>query len=250
MISVAEQRAFVTDHLHELGRWLGMPELAGHLPWLENECGLKQVIETAVAPVDFFRTKQWDSLLRLGLYRLTQYSIARALGTKWAIETGVLHGLSSIFVLQALIDNGATGRLISIDAPSTHDDGPANDDGFTETLPPGMGPGWVVPEQHRACWDLRIGRSTDLLTGILGDLGPLDLFIHDSEHTAQTMMFEFETAWPALRDGAILLADNIDTNTAFFDFARQVSRQPHILPVDPDHYVPGGSAIRFGILRK
>jgi len=152
--------------------------------------------------------------------------------------------------LQALIDNGATGHLVSIDAPSTHDGGPANDDGFTDTLPPGLASGWIVPASHRACWQLRIGRSTDLLAGILSTHGPLDLFIHDSEHTAPTMMFEFETAWPALRDGGILLADNIDTNTAFFDFARQVARQPHILPVDPAHDVPGASGIRCGILQK
>ena len=250
MIPIAQQRVFVTDHIDDLGRWLDLPDLSQHLPKLENQSGLKQLIETAVAPVDFFRTKQWDSLLRLGLYRHTQYSLARALSANLAVETGVLHGLSSVFVLQALIDNGATGCLISIDAPSTHDDGPVNDDGFTDTLPPGMASGWVVPALHRACWDLRIGRSTDLLAAILSEHGPLDLFIHDSEHTTRTMMFEFETAWPALRSGGILLADNIDTNTAFFDFARQVKRQPHILPVDPDHHIAGGSAIRFGILQK
>ncbi len=249
MIPIADQRQFITAHLDDLGRWLDLPDLSGYATQLERS-DLKQTVEAAVAEVDFFRTKQWDSLLRLGLYRFTQYSLVRALVATTVIETGVLHGLSSIFLLQALLDDGAAGCLISIDAPSTQGDGPANDDGFVELLPPGLGAGWIVPPAHRACWDLHIGRSTDLLPGILGQRESLDLFVHDSEHTPHTMLFEFETAWPALRPGGVLLADNIDTNTAFFDFARQVSRQPHILPVDPDHYTPGGSGIRFGILRK
>ena len=53
MIPIAQQRAFVTAQLDELGRWLAMPDLAQHLPWLDNASGLKQTIEDAVAPVDF-----------------------------------------------------------------------------------------------------------------------------------------------------------------------------------------------------
>ena len=64
------------------------------------------------------------------------------------------------------------------------------------------------------------------------------------------MTFEFETAWPALRRGGVLVADNIDANTAFFDFSRVVQRVPFVMPRDPDQRVPGGPGIRFGLIRK
>ena len=40
------------------------------------------------------------------------------------------------------------------------------------------------------------------------------------------MYAEFEIAWAALKNGGILLADNIVDNTAFFDFCAKVDRHP------------------------
>ena len=249
MIPLSEQTSYVERHVAALGDWIGHADLAARVGELAAHPDLKISIEAAVAGVEFFRTKHWDSLLRLGLYRATEYALARSLGATAMVETGVLHGLSSAFLLQALIDNDGGGRLISIDYPSTFEDGPANQDGFDDTLPPGMMPGWVVDERRRAPWDLRLGQSRDLLPRALGDLGPLDIFVHDSEHTYETMTYEFETAWPALREGGLLVADNINVNTSFFDFARAVGRIPFVMPPDPED-AAAGAGIRFGILQK
>jgi hypothetical protein len=113
-----------------------------------------------------------------------------------------------------------------------------------------MQPGWVVDESLRPLWQLRLGPSADLLPGICRDAAPIDIFLHDSEHTYATMQFEFETAWPAVRPGGLLIADNIDCNTSFFDFCRQVNRIPYIAPVDPDHLRPAVTGIRFGLIQK
>ncbi len=250
MISLEEQSAFVSGHLAELGTWLALPALERRAEELAGRDELLASIEAAVAEVDFFRTKHWDGLLRLGLYRACQYALARALGAKAIVETGVLHGLSSAFLLQGLADNAAGGKLVSIDYPSTFEAGPSNQDGFVETLPPDLGSGWIVADELREYWDLRLGMSTELLAPVVAKLGAIDLFVHDSDHSYDTMTFEFETIWPALRSGGILLADNIDVNTSFFDFSRSVGRQPYVMPVDPDHVVPGASSIRFGMLQK
>ncbi len=202
-----------------------------------------------MAPVEFFRTKSWDGVLRLGLYRATQYGLSRALKARVSIETGVLHGLSSAFLLQALSDNGA-GRLYSIDYPSTFEQGPSNADGFTDTLPPNLGSGWAVPPALRRHWDLRLGRSADLLPLVLAEVSEVDVFVHDSEHTWETMTLEFSAIWERLRKGGVIIADNIDCNTSFFDFSRRVGRIPYVMPPDPDHLMEGGSGIRFGILCK
>ena len=58
------------------------------------------------------------------------------------------------------------------------------------------------------------------LEPLLQKLGSTDLFLHDSEHSYENMMFEFETTWPFLRRGGILLADDVTANNAFADFVR------------------------------
>jgi len=255
MIDLDAQRQFVYRETAKIGRCLGLGELACFVDELDRDEAIKPAIEDKVAAVEFFRTKHWDNLLRLGLYRVTQYAIARALGADAVVETGVLHGLSTLFSLAALERNAeakddAGARMISIDQPSHFEDGPSNQDGFTDTLPPGLQPGWAIPDALRRKWKLRLGPSSDHLASVAQELGGIDVFIHDSEHTHATMTFEFETVWPALPDGGVLIADNIDVNTSFFDFAIAMGRQPLVLPVDPDHLSQGGSGIRFGVLRK
>src|SRR6266849_2616743 len=51
------------------------------------------------------------------------------------------------------------------------------------------------------------------------ELPSLDLFTHDSLHTYEHMKFEFEQAFPFLRPGGILIADDALWNDAFWDFA-------------------------------
>jgi hypothetical protein len=40
------------------------------------------------------------------------------------------------------------------------------------------------------------------------------------------MRFEFESAWPRLRDGGVLGADDVNVNSAFSDFAALHGREP------------------------
>lgn len=53
---------------------------------------------------------------------------------------------------------------------------------------------------------------------MLADLGSIGAFIHDSHHTYEHMLWEFETAYPRLIDGGLLLADDVVWNNAFLDF--------------------------------
>jgi hypothetical protein len=58
------------------------------------------------------------------------------------------------------------------------------------------------------------------LPSVAASVGTLDLFIHDSLHTASNMTFELETAWGILRPGGALLVDDIGLNAAFDSFIR------------------------------
>jgi len=248
MLSIEKQRHFILSQLNKLDVNFEVHS-ADHLEELAGNIELRLAIEEKVAPVEFFRTKLWDSTLRFGLYRSVQFCLTRAIKPKLVVETGVLHGLSSTFFLEAIKLNGL-GRLHSVDLPSTFEHGAANNDGFLDTLPPGLPSGWAIPDSLRDFWSIDIGSSVDCLPMICQTHDSVDIFIHDSEHTYETMMAEFEIVWDNMSDGGILIADNVDTNCSFFDFCCYVQRTPTVFPPDPDHQKLGDPGIRFGLIKK
>jgi predicted O-methyltransferase YrrM len=134
------------------------------------------------------------------------YAVARSIRPKTVIETGVCYGVTSACVLAALEVN-EQGHLYSIDLPPLGKNG----DDYV---------GWLVPNELQHRWTLRRGTSRRLLGPLVEELGPIDLFVHDSLHTYKNMKKEFENAWPALRPGGILISDDIEGNAAFLQLAQ------------------------------
>jgi predicted O-methyltransferase YrrM len=157
------------------------------------------------------------------------YAVIRKLRPPAAVETGVANGFSTAFLLQALHANG-DGHLHSIDLPRevgrAYEPGTFYEGEGRAGIPPGSEPGWLIPAALRDRWTLILGRSQDELPPLLARLGTIDFFMHDSEHSYECMRFEFETAWPALRDGGVLVADDWDWNDAFMELAQESQRSP------------------------
>lgn len=144
---------------------------------------------------------------------LVQYATVRAVCPDIVVETGIANGVSSAHLLLALHKNGR-GTLHSIEV------------GDSTYLPPGHEPGWIVPDWLRSRWQVHIGDSKQLLPELLRDLQSIDLFAHDSLHTYDHMMFEFEQAYPHVRPGGVLVADDALWNESFRDFSRKI-QSPH-----------------------
>jgi Methyltransferase domain len=144
----------------------------------------------------------------------------------------VCNGVSTAFVLLALERNGA-GELHSIDLPEVageeYEAGTFWDGKGGAVIPPGKEPGWMVPSELRDRWHLVLGRSQDELPGLMERVGEIDFFMHDSEHSYECMSFEFRSAWEALRAGGVLVADDVNVNTAWEEFTRAVERRPEEL---------------------
>jgi predicted O-methyltransferase YrrM len=87
----------------------------------------------------------------------------------------------------------------------------------------------MVPPTLRERWHLVLGRSQEELPPLLARIGEIDFFMHDSEHSYECMSFEFRTAWEALREGGVLVADDVNVNAAWEEFAREVGREPQAL---------------------
>jgi hypothetical protein len=105
-------------------------------------------------------------------------------------------------------------------------------------LPPGRGPGWIIPETLRARHRMLLGDAAVLLPTVLAEFAEIDIFIHDSLHTYSHMLWEYRTAWPKVRKGGFLMSDDVFWSAAFHRFARE-QRRPYTL-VDYD----------FGAMRK
>jgi len=141
---------------------------------------------------------------------LLQYGAVRAFQPKIIVETGVANGVSSAYLLLALQANGH-GHLYSIGLNEPH------------FLPSGRSLGWVVPEELRSRWKLLVGNSQTILPGLLDEIGSTDIFIHDSLHTYEHMLWEFREAYPHLPPGGLLFSDDAQWNSAFLEFAIEVA---------------------------
>jgi predicted O-methyltransferase YrrM len=75
----------------------------------------------------------------------------------------------------------------------------------------------------RSQWLTLVGDAREILPRLAVQLTDMSIFIHDSLHTYDHMMWEFETAYPHLQTGGLLLADDALWNKAFSDFVRDVN---------------------------
>jgi predicted O-methyltransferase YrrM len=148
------------------------------------------------------------------------YVAVRALRPTTVIETGVAAGLSSACILAALEKNGH-GSLHSIDLPNAEKAYlPRLGVIPSALLPEGKAPGFLVPSTLRSRWTLHIGDTREELPSLIRDLQDVDIFLHDSEHTYQAMMFEYEIVWPHLSPGGLILSDEVSWNDAFPNFCQ------------------------------
>lgn len=134
------------------------------------------------------------------------YSITRSFRPQTVVETGVGPGTTSFAFLSALEKFG--GRLYSFDLGKKY--------GEEEKGEP---VGFVVPQSMHSGWNLTFGDSKLTLGKGLAEIGKVDLFFHDSEHTEEHVLFELNSVLPHLSDRSLILIDNYDWTEAPKKFA-------------------------------
>jgi hypothetical protein len=152
------------------------------------------------------------------------FCLVRHMRPKKVVETGVGHGVTSRFILEALRLNGE-GALWSIDLP------PMDREMRSRV-------GLAVGTELRERWTLIKGSSRRRLPKLLSNLGEIDLFIHDSLHTERNVRFEMDRGWAALGPNGALVVDDVDANRGFEVFTKEFSGHPSVLgeaePLRPD----------------
>lgn len=103
------------------------------------------------------------------------YTFIKEHNIKRVLETGICYGFTSYYILAALPEDG---MLISIE-PSTD---------------PQIGD--VVPKEWHYKWERFVNTSRNSLHNVFLLRDNIDLFFHDSDHSAENQSFEYETAYP------------------------------------------------------
>lgn len=166
---------------------------------------------------------QWWNDGDAGFVR-TIWCLVRHLRPRKIVETGVAHGVTSRFILEALKRNG-DGHLWSIDLPPLERH-------WREQV------GVAVGDRFPDRWSYIKGSSRRHLPKLLSQLGEIDLFIHDSLHSERNVRFEIDRAWVALSPKGALVIDDIDANWGFHSFTQTFPGHKSLIceaePLHPD----------------
>lgn len=136
------------------------------------------------------------------------YSLCHALEATRVLETGVAFGWSSLAILSAIASH-RDANLTSIDLPYLG----ANLDDLV---------GLAVPNDLRAHWSIRRGADRDELEDAIAATRPIDVAHYDSDKSYRGRRWAYPLIWDALREGGLLVSDDVEDNLAFLDFAGEI----------------------------
>jgi predicted O-methyltransferase YrrM len=135
------------------------------------------------------------------------------------VETGAAKGLTSAVILAALASNGE-GQLYSMD-PAAAQSRPE------EVL------GSAVPDNFRSRWTLEHGTSRQILPELVQHVAPIDVSLHDADHSHAGQLEEYRTVWPQLRSGGVMVSDDV-RGPAFLEFTEEAGAEPKLIGGDEE----------------
>jgi hypothetical protein len=153
--------------------------------------------------------------------RLGWYAIARAMKPAVIVETGVERGHGALILCAALWRNaaeGKPGRYYGTDIDS--------------------GAGRLLAGKYREMGKILYGDSIASLEALTDTI---DLFINDSDHSADYEFREYQTIAAKLSPNAFVLGDNAHVTDRLAVFSRENNRHFLFFREEPkDHWYPGG----------
>ncbi|MAI85873.1 MAG: hypothetical protein CMF99_01610 [Candidatus Marinimicrobia bacterium] len=206
---------------------IGRPSCKSFLNELNDDLDFLEDINALIRTNDIFIKRKFNDIYEFSIYRNFIYGLIRDSRPSVVVETGVLHGLTSAWILKALEDN-KKGRLISIDLPRRDWDKyfkgiQFGKEGDAELEIKNEIPGWVIPKNLKDRWELNLGPSQDHLPKVCAEQKYIDLFIHDSDHSYQTMQTECELVNKYHPESNIII-DDYYLNEYAFDFQKQIGK--------------------------
>ncbi len=160
-----------------------------------------------------------DSALRLGR-RLGWYAVVRAVKPKYVVETGVDKGHGALVLCAALTRNAAE------DAPGHY---------IGTDINPAAG--YLLSGPYAQHGKILYGDSIGSLKTLRE---PVDVFINDSDHSAEYEYAEYQAISPLLHAKSVVLGDNAHVTDKLLQFASETQRRFAFFREEPvDHWYPG-----------
>jgi len=205
---------------------VGFDTVMEYIAEIEQDAELRQHISAATARSNRSFTSDRDA--KFGR-RIGWYAIARAVKPKTIVETGVDKGLGACVLVAALRKNkmeGYEGRYFGTDI---------NRDA-----------GYLLAGEYANFGCILYGDSIESLKALDERI---DLFINDSDHSADYEANEYLAVEPKLSEHAILLGDNAHCTTKLLEFSQATGRRFAYFQEAPrDHWYPG-AGIGFSFKR-
>lgn len=177
---------------------------------------LKQHLLSGISASRYGRSSDSCELGR----RIGWYVFARILKPRVIVETGVHFGIGACVLCSALLRNGREGH------PGQYYGTDINPDA-----------GFLLTEPYSTVGKILYGDSLESLKTI----PQIDLFINDSDHSADYERREYELVLPKLSPSAVLLGDNSHDTKALADFSAAHGRNFVFFKEQPaHHWYPGG----------
>lgn len=163
-----------------------------------------------------------DDIARWGR-RICWYAAARALKPRCIVETGVDKGHGALLLCAALQRNaaeGIEGTYIGTD------------------INPNAG--YLLAGPYARHGKILYGDSLNSLRTLTN---PIDLFINDSDHSAEYEADEYRTIQPLLHDTSVVIGDNAHVTNVLLEFAHDTGRRFLFFREAPIHHWYPGAGI-------
>lgn len=204
---------------------LSQERIEGYMSELVNDNALRQHVSALAFSGQVYMgiDPSFDFGRRLGWY-----ACVRALKPRVVVETGVEQGFGSVVLASALMRNaadGAPGEYIGTDINPRA--------------------GYLFTGEYAKVGKILYGDSIESLKNRLGK--KIDIFINDSDHSAEYEWNEYLTVEPMLSERAVILGDNSHVTDKLCRFARETGRKFLFFQERPkDHWYPGaGIGVAF-----
>jgi len=155
----------------------------------------------------FITSERWNA--ELELFSLL-YVLVKSKKPQFVVETGVANGISTNAIMSALNEDNIPGSLHSFD---------------------------VLPETKAAYngkgkWSFHLldKKRTHKQFSVVVENSPLvDIWLHDSNHGYRWQKFEYLLALSRLKEGGVLISDDIDASPAWGELAKSHFKESYII---------------------
>ncbi len=200
-------------------------EIYNYILEVENDNSLKKHIITETKKSDQrFKSNKTVYFGR----RIGWYAIVRAIKPKVIVETGVDKGLGACILTAALIKNNSEGYK-----------------GYYYGTDINPKAGFLLKNKYKNFGEILYGDSIKSLKHLSKKI---DLFINDSNHSADYEYNEYKVILNKLSKNSIILGDNAHYNSKLFSFSKKYNRSFLFFSEDPKNHFKNGAGIGFSYI--